>query len=100
MASADDPLGLGLIQSLGHPGRNFTGLSNQSVETTGKRLELLKELVPAAAIVAVFWDRDSLLSWRSAEVAARERGWKFLSLEIRDEPPRKRRARSRSSSQG
>jgi putative ABC transport system substrate-binding protein len=77
-------VGLGLIQSLGHPGRNFTGLSNQSVETTGKRLELLKELVPAAAIVAVFWDRDSLLSWRSAEVAARERGWKFLSLEIRD----------------
>jgi hypothetical protein len=41
MASADDPVGLGLIQSLGHPGRNFTGLSNQSLETTAKRLELL-----------------------------------------------------------
>jgi hypothetical protein len=63
--------------------QNFTGRSNQSVETSGKQLELLKELVPAAAIVAVFWDRDSLLSSHSAEVAAREREWKFLSLEIR-----------------
>jgi putative ABC transport system substrate-binding protein len=84
MSAADDPVGLGLIQSLGHPGRNFTGLSNQSVETTAKRLELLKELVPAAAIVAVLWDRESLLSWQAAEVAARERGWKLLSLEFRD----------------
>jgi putative ABC transport system substrate-binding protein len=84
MAATDDPVGLGLVQSLGHPGRNFTGLSNQSVETTGKRLELLKELVPASAVVAVLWDRESLLSWQAAEVAARERGWKLLSLEIRD----------------
>jgi putative ABC transport system substrate-binding protein len=34
--------------------------------------------------VAVLWDRASLLSWQAAEVAARERGWKLLSLEIRD----------------
>ena len=84
MASADDPVGLGLIQSLGHPGRNFTGLSNQSVETTGKRLELLKELVPAASPVAVLRDRPSLPFWQAAEAAARTRRWKLLSLEIRD----------------
>jgi putative ABC transport system substrate-binding protein len=84
MAAADDPVGLALVQSLAHPGRNFTGLSNQSVETTGKRLELLKELVPAAVVVAGLWDRESLLSWQAAEAAARARGWTLLSLEIRD----------------
>ncbi|MBF8288566.1 MAG: ABC transporter substrate binding protein, partial [Candidatus Rokubacteria bacterium] len=65
-------------------GRNFTGLSLQGVEVTGKRLELLKELVPGAAPVAVLWDRHSLPFWQAAEAAARERGWKLLSLEIRD----------------
>ena len=66
------------------PGGNFTGLSLQSVELTGKRLELLKELVPAAALVAVLWDRTGLLFWQAAQAAARERGWKLLSLEIQD----------------
>ncbi len=85
MMGAPDPVGDGFAQSLGRPGGNFTGLSSQSVETTGKRLELLKELVPGAAPVAVFWDRRvNLLSWQAAEAAARERGWKLLSLEIRD----------------
>ena len=84
MAAASDPVGSGYVQSLGHPGGNFTGLSLQSVETTGKQLELLKELVPAAAPVAVLWDRPSLLYWQAAEAAARARGWKLLSLEIRD----------------
>ena len=84
MGGSDDPVGRGFVRSLGHPGGNFTGLSRQGVETTGKRLELLKELVPAAAPVAVLWDRFSLPSWQAAEAAARERGWKLLSLEIRD----------------
>ena len=84
MLGVNDPVGEGLVQSLGHPGGNFTGLSNQSVEATGKRLELLKDLVPGAAPVAVLWDRTALLSWQAAESAARERGWKLLSLEVRD----------------
>jgi putative ABC transport system substrate-binding protein len=84
MAGAEDPVGQGLVQSLGHPGGNFTGLSLQAVETTGKRLELLKELVPAASPVAVLRDRPSLPFWQAAEAAARTRGWKLLSLEIRD----------------
>ena len=84
MAASEDPVGQGLVQSLGHPGGNFTGLSTQSVELTGKRLELLKELVPSAAPVAVLWDRPSLPFWQAAEAAARERGWKLLSLEIPD----------------
>jgi len=84
MTGAGDPVGDGFIQSLGRPGGNFTGLSLQSVETTGKRLELLKELVPPAASVAVLWNRASLRHWQVAEAAARERRWKLLSLEIRD----------------
>jgi putative ABC transport system substrate-binding protein len=84
MTGAGDPVDAGFVQSLARPGGNFTGLSLQSRETTGKRLELLKELVPGAAPVAVLWYRASLLSWQAAEAAARERGWKLLSLEIRD----------------
>jgi putative tryptophan/tyrosine transport system substrate-binding protein len=77
----------GLVQSLARPGGNFTGLSLQFVETMGKRPEILKELVPGPAPVAVLWDLASQVSARSlqvAEAAARERGWKLLSLGIRD----------------
>jgi putative ABC transport system substrate-binding protein len=59
MAVSDDPAGRGLVQSLAHPGGNFTGLSTQGAEITGKRLELLKEFVPTAT-VAVLWDQTSL----------------------------------------
>ena len=84
MASSDDPVGAGLVQSLAHPGGNFTGISSQSTEVVGKRLELLKELVPGAAPVAVLWHRDHLPTWQAAQAAARLRGWKLLSVEIRD----------------
>jgi len=69
---------------LSRPGGNITGLSLQSVETMGKRLELLKELVPGASPVAVLWDRGNFTFWPAAEAAARDRGWKLLSFEVRD----------------
>ena len=84
MAGAGDPVGSGWVQSLRYPGGNVTGLSLQSVETTGKRLEVLRELVPSSAPVAVVWDRSTRNHWQAAEAAARERGWKLVSLEIRD----------------
>ena len=92
MTGAADPVGQGFAQSLGRPGGNFTGVSLQLVETTAKRLELLKELAPGVAPVAVLWDPRSWdprsgsrpLSWQAAESAARERGWKLLLLEVRD----------------
>jgi putative ABC transport system substrate-binding protein len=83
MTATLDPVGQGFVQSLGRPGGNFTGFSLQSPETIGKRLELLKELAPSTAPVAVLWDQSSILDWQAAEAAARERGWKLLSLEIR-----------------
>jgi len=84
MAAASDPVGSGYVQSLAHPGGNITGLSFADPELTGKRLELLKELVPGAAPVAVLWNRAARRSWQAAEATARERGWKLLSLEIED----------------
>ena len=84
MAAASDPVASGFVRSLGQPGGNVTGLSLQSMETSGKRLELLKELVPGAVMVAVLWDRPSLPYWLAAEAVARERGWTLLSLEIQE----------------
>ena len=84
MAGDGDPVGRGYVQSLAHPGGNFTGLSLHSVALTGKRLELLKEIAPPAAPVAVLWDRSAPLYWQAAEEAARERGWRVLSFEIRN----------------
>jgi putative ABC transport system substrate-binding protein len=82
---AGDPVGQGFAQSLARPGGNITGLSLQLSETMGKRLELLKELVPRAVLVAVLRGaRDSDGPWRAVEAAARELGRKLLSLEIRD----------------
>jgi len=84
MAASSDPVGRGLVQSLSRPGGNITGLSLQSIDTMGKRLELLKELVPGAPSVAVLWDRGNVLFWPAAEAAARGRGWKLLPFEVRD----------------
>jgi putative ABC transport system substrate-binding protein len=84
MAGAEDPVGLGVVESLAHPGTNFTGLSNQSVEAAVKKLELLKDLAPGVAPIAVLWDSGSQLSWQAVKASARQRGWKLLSFEVRD----------------
>ena len=85
MASGGDPVAEGYAQSLAHPGRNFTGLSGLYQQLSGKRIELLKELAPGAAPVGILWDRPGGVAyWNASEAAARVRGWKLLSLEVRD----------------
>jgi len=84
MAASGDPVSDGFAQSLAHPGGNITGLSLQSIEATAKRLELLKELVPGPAPVAVFWNQASIQGWKAAEAMARERKWNILPVEIRE----------------
>jgi ABC-type uncharacterized transport system substrate-binding protein len=81
-----DPVRYGFAQSLARPGGNITGLSLQIPETTGKRMELLRELVPRAVLVAVLRDprEGPPLSFEEAEAAARALGRKLMSLEIRD----------------
>jgi putative ABC transport system substrate-binding protein len=54
MAQDSDPVGNGFIVSLARPGGNITGLSNQSSELVGKRLEILKETIPKLSRIAVF----------------------------------------------
>src|SRR5260370_11218292 len=58
MVAVADPIGVGLVQSLARPGGNLTGITNIAAELTGKRLEILKEIVPAASRVAVLVNPD------------------------------------------
>ena len=53
MGTVNDPVALGYVASLAHPGGNITGISNLSPELSGKRLELVKEVVPKATRIAV-----------------------------------------------
>ncbi len=59
MAVVGDPVGSGLVASLGHPGGNVTGLSMMMTELSAKRLQLLKEAIPRVARVAVLWNPDT-----------------------------------------
>ena len=55
-APAADPVGIGLVTSLSHPGGNATGLSIQATEAAGKRLELLREVIPKLRRLAILFD--------------------------------------------
>jgi putative tryptophan/tyrosine transport system substrate-binding protein len=85
-----DPVAVGLVASLAQPGGNLTGVSNLSPELGVKRLELLKELVPQLARVAVLGDPSSpshAPQWREMESAARSFGVQVHSLEVREPNP-------------
>ncbi len=80
---ADDPVGSGLVASLGRPGGNVTGLSSLSPELGAKRLELLKETVPRVARIAVLWSSvlsGNAIGLKEMETAAPTLGVKLLSL--------------------
>ena len=64
MFAAGDPLGSGIVSNLARPGGNITGTSLNSTELVGKRLQLLKELVPGIASVAVLWNEANPYSAR------------------------------------
>ena len=53
-----DPVGVGLIKNLGRPGANITGVTNITAELTGKRIALLKELIPRASRIAILINPD------------------------------------------
>src|SRR5438874_4957785 len=62
MTAAGDPLGSGLVASLARPGGNVTGMSLMAPDLGGKRLELLKEVLPRLSRVAVLWNAANPLS--------------------------------------
>lgn len=85
-AAAADPVGTGLVASLARPGGNVTGLSVQYTDLVGKRLELLRELLPGLrrlAIMANVASPSAALEMREARRMARALALEVVSSEIR-----------------
>jgi len=84
--TAHDPVGLGFVQSLAHPGGNITGVAFQDAELSTKRLDLLRESVPRLTRLAVLWHKEGsgTGSVQAVEASARGLGIQVLVLEIRE----------------
>jgi putative ABC transport system substrate-binding protein len=85
-ACNDDMVETGLVASLAHPGGNVTGLNKMTPDLTAKRLDVLKEMVPEAANVAVLWDpgySEYVADWRELRARASTRGVTLQPVEVR-----------------
>jgi len=85
MALSNDPVGTGFVASLARPGGNVTGVTSISPELSGKRLELLKEVVPGLSRVAFLWNPDvrgAVLDYKETEGAASSLRLQLLSVEV------------------
>ncbi len=84
--AAGDAVELRWIDSLARPGGNVTGLTDEAVELSAKRMEILKEAVPKASVIAVLWnasDQGMTLRYHKIEEAARVLGVKVQPIEVR-----------------
>ena len=80
-----DPIADGLINSLARPGGNITGVTTITTVLAGKRLELLKEIIPKLSRVAVLWDprgKSSEQWWKESQMAAKELGLQLHSTKV------------------
>ena len=81
VGGAADPVEEKFVASLATPGGNITGLTLQQADLVGKRLEILKEVVPGPSPIAVLWEETSTGSWRATQSArfddARDGGRSF-----------------------
>ena len=87
MRSTDDPVRTGLVASLARPGGNITGVTSIATELIGKRLELLKEVVPRNSRIAILWNPDykpGASGFKESESEARTLGIQVQSVEVRD----------------
>jgi putative ABC transport system substrate-binding protein len=87
MAQDNDPIGNGFVASLARPGGNISGLSTLAPEISGKRLELLKEIVPKLSRVAVLGtstNPGNAQALRETELAAQAFGVKLQNLDVLD----------------
>jgi putative ABC transport system substrate-binding protein len=85
MVAVGDPVGSGIVENLGRPGGNITGLTSIAPELEGKRLELLKEVFPRLSHVAVLWNPSNLYMIATEErvrAAAHVLGLNVLSLGV------------------
>jgi putative tryptophan/tyrosine transport system substrate-binding protein len=86
MTGMNDPVGSGIVASLRRPGGNVTGLSLMSAQLGGKRLQLLKEVIPSASRIAVLWNNATpalmVTIIREIEAAARILGVHLIPLPV------------------
>jgi len=85
-AGVADPVGTGLVASLARPGGNATGVSLQTTDIAGKRLELLREIIPGLRRLAILGNTDSAgtaLEMGEAQAAARALSLDVIPLEVR-----------------
>jgi putative tryptophan/tyrosine transport system substrate-binding protein len=85
MGNSSDPVGTGFVASLARPGGNVTGVSSISPELSGKRLELLRDVVPGLSRVAFLWNPDvrgAVLDYKETEGAASSLGLQLQSVEV------------------
>jgi putative ABC transport system substrate-binding protein len=85
-AYVGDPVETGFVASLARPGGNLTGQSIVASELSAKRLELLKEIIPASSTMAVIWNPTNpavVLQWQEARGAAPLLGIRLISIEVR-----------------
>ena len=91
MVTTVDPVATGLVDSLARPGGNVTGLTRLTRELSGKRLELLTEVVPGRSRIGILWDADSRsasgIGFKEYEVAALATKVQLQSLEVRGPKP-------------
>jgi putative ABC transport system substrate-binding protein len=88
MPASADPVGAGLVESLARPGGNITGSTFISSEITGKRLELLKEMLPHATSVAAVANPDNpatALQLKQAKTAGATLGLRLRLIEVNAE---------------
>lgn len=86
IAAAADPVGNGLVASLSRPGGNVTGLSRQLTDSTGKRIEILREVVPGLRRLAILFNAANPLTapeLEAAQAAAHTLGLETIKSEIR-----------------
>jgi putative tryptophan/tyrosine transport system substrate-binding protein len=85
-----DPVATGLVDSLAHPGGNITGIATLQRDLSGKRLELVAELVPRLSRIGILWEADesvSAIGFKNYETAASTLKIKLQSLEVRGPTP-------------
>lgn len=85
MADGADPVGFGLVQSLSHPGGNVTGLTNFAEDLAAKQLDMMRELLPHLARVAVLINVENPLhvpQWREIQAAAARAAIALIPFEI------------------
>src|SRR5215510_6841096 len=90
MVATVDPVATGLVDSLAHPGGNITGLTRLTRELSGKRLELLKEVVPGISRVGVLWETEdpaAAIAFKEYDAAAHALKIQLQSLEVRGPHP-------------